>query len=164
MKKLIPVLILALCLAACGGGKTVKLSGELKDCTAKNYTLKLPVECEAVASEISDLSASYESCSVAVVSMPLEQTVVCEDKKEYTDCMEALGYNLEVTDYEKTEINGLQAYRAEYILGESRVIQTTFAHDGTAYIATYACPSDLSTDADEVFLEGINSFEILEKD
>lgn len=165
MKKLFIIALLALSLAACGGDRgDIALSGEMKLYTAREYTIELPEECENTASELVEIAAQYEGCSVTVVSMPIDQATLSESKKEFTEYMEAMGYNLTVTDYKKSKINGMDAYRAEYSLEKTKITQITFAAEDIAYVATYARPADVSKDIDEIFIEGLESFELKMED
>ncbi|MGN1098201.1 MAG: hypothetical protein ACI4SS_04830, partial [Clostridia bacterium] len=164
MKKIFILALLTISLAACGRNGGVQLSGNLRTESAKNYSIMLPEECEIVGSELSDLAAQYEGCSVAVVSMPLSQATVCDDKKEFSEVMEGMGYDLSVTDYEKETIGDFEAYRAEYALEKTKITQITYAAEDTAYVVTYARPKDVSKDTDEVFIKGMEAFELSEKD
>lgn len=161
MKKLFIIALLALSLTACGRERSaINLSGNMKLFSAREYTIELPEECENTASELVEIAAQYEGCSVTVVSMPIDQATLSENKTEFAGYMESMGYNLTVTDYEKTEINGLDAYRADYSLEKTNITQFTFAAGDIAYVATYARPGDVGKDIDEKFIEGLESFEL----
>lgn len=165
VKKIILIFALAVCLSCCGNkGTEVELSGGLTEYSAKNYTIKLPEECEVIASEVSDLSAQYGGCSVAVASMPLEQAVICESKEDFQAQMDALGYNMETENYEKKEINGMEAYYAEYIMEKTKITQITYVVDDIAYTVTYVRPADISGNADKIFIEGMENFSLSGKD
>lgn len=167
MKKSIKLMcgaILVLMLAGCGNSeKTVKLSGNLKEFAAKNYTISLPEECSVISSEISDLSASIEECSIAIVSMPTSAATICESKKEFKEKMDAIGYNLEVKDYDKDKIDGIDVYKAEYILGQSAIDQYTYVYGDTAYVATYARPEDYDQKVVDIFEDCLKTLKVEEE-
>lgn len=165
MKKIFILALLTISLAACSASRSqVSLSGNMKAASAKDYSIMLPEECEVMGSEISDISAQYNGCSVAVVTMDAQQATVCADKAEFSQIMEGLGYNLSVTGYEKAAVGGRDAYIADYTLEKTKITQITYINSGTAYIATYARPADVGKDTDEIFIEGLKAFEITEKD
>ncbi len=161
MKKIFILALLTLSLAACSGGKgEVTLSGKLKSFSAEGYTISLPEECQTVDSEITGLSAQYEGCSVTVASMPADQATICDDRKQFTQAMDAMGYDITVEDYTKGKLGGMDAYTAEYALDKSDITQITYLDGETAYIVTYLRPQDIGDEADEVFLDGIKTLEL----
>lgn len=165
MKKLFIIAMLALFLASCGGGRgDIELSGDTKLYTAREYTIELPEECENTASELVEIAAQYKGCSVTVVSMPIDQATLSDSKKDFTEYMEMMGYNLTVTDYKKSQINGLDAYRADYSLEKAKITQITYAAGEVAYVATYARPANVDKDTDKLFIEGLKSFKLTEEE
>ncbi len=162
MKKFFIAALLTLSLAACGS-KVPVLSGKMTTYSKKNYTVELPAECEEVSSELSDISAQYEGCSVAIVTVPLNQATVCSDKEEFSEVMESLGYNLSVKAYSKESPSGLDAYTAEYELEKTKITQVTYVDGDKAYIATYARPDDVGDETDKIFTEGLKAFRLLEE-
>lgn len=161
LRKITIAAVAAFMLAGCGGGEgSLELSGELKEFSAKNYTISLPEECEVVASEISDLSATVGNCSVSVVSMPTEQATICENKKDFQKKMDSMGYNLKAKEYEKKEIDGVDVYAAEYILMESKIVQYTYIYGDTAYTVTYARPEKYDDSTDKIFEKGLETLKV----
>lgn len=161
LKKIIAIAAGIAVLSGCGGDE-INFSGTMEEFAAKNYTISLPEECSVIASEISDLSAVAGNCSVSVVSAPKSQSIICEDKKDFREKMDSLGYNLTVEDYEKKEIDGTDVYAAEYTLGESKITQLTYVIGEEAYTATYARPKNSSKEADKLFKKGLETLKIEE--
>lgn len=164
LKKLTAAAALVFMLAGCGGeGDTLRLSGNLKEFSAKNYTINLPEECSVIASEIADLSATAGKSSVSVVSMPLSQTIICENKKDFQKRMDSIGYNLKAESYEKKEIDGVEVYAAEYVLEDSKITQLTYVCGDTAYAATYARPEKSDSETEDIFKKALESLKIDEE-
>lgn len=172
MKKLLIIALLALTLTACGGNKKsdIDLSGEMTVFYGKNialqtsYSIKLPKECENTTSELSELSAYCEGCTVSAVSMPADQATLCENKKQFAQVMEILGYNLTVTDYKTyTTDDGIKAYRADYNLEKTKITQITYVSDGMAYVVTYGRPETVDKGTDKIFIKGIEAFKLEEE-
>ena len=171
MKKLFILALLTLSLAACGGNKNseINLSGEMTVYYGKNiplqtsYSIELPQECENTTSELSELSAYYEGCNVTVVSMPADQATLCEDKEQFTQVMDAMGYNLTVTDYDTYPTDGMNAYRADYELEKTKITQITYVDGGIAYVATYGRPETVDKTTDKIFIKGIEAFRLEEE-
>ena len=170
MKKLFILALLTLSLVACGNKNAdIELSGEMTIYYGKNiplqtsYSILLPEECENTTSELSELSAYYEGCNVTVVSMPADQATICEDKDQFTQVMDAMGYNLTVTDYETYTAEGMNIYRADYELEKTKITQITYVADGMAYVATYGRPETVDKNTDEIFIEGIEAFKLEEE-
>lgn len=172
MKKLFILALLTLSLSACGvkNSSNIDLSGNMTVYYGKNialqtsYSLELPEECENTTSELSELSAYYEGCTVSTVSMPADQATLCEDKEQFAQVMELLGYNLTVTDYDTyTTDDGIDAYRADYSLEKTKITQITYVSDDMAYVATYGRPEAVDKDTDKIFIKGLEAFKLEEE-